>query len=752
MGVFYFEDKELPEYQNTDANKVLKVNTDGVFLQWLEDTKELPVNASFTTTAFNNGATTLNGVNLMTLNQNGPSNFNTFTPDFSQILTPSTNTGIDPPGTAYFVFGLGVNPSNGVWVVTSNTETAGETRIYVSGASNTSNYLTSWTQFTNTVINLKNLRSVVYANGIWALCSSENTTRQLYYTTDQTALTGWTQTANTGAWAVTASTTRMKFLNGQFVVLLNSSKIRVSTDCITWSEVTVNATSYNLQDIEYSPQLRRYIILTSSAGLLYYSGSSLPTSGSNMFTFVSITNGAANTISWSPKLGMFLTTPLNAPRNLINISNDGINWSQYSANGTWGSLARIGQWFNEFGGFFIIILQQTAPQCAISRDGLTWSFVSFTFSSIGNSIAFDSTSKTFMMSGTDVVHFKSVSSLFNTFVDPDKVYNTLNSNTRFRDVLEYDTQTITTGLGYNHFTPTSFTRPAINFDTTNSNANIYLQGSSFNGRIGTKFRISKTVSTNNGVRIHAYEPVKIVTPLVNMLNFNITSPITVYDFIPQTYFGSFDLTRVNDDTNEIWTGTWLVDNLNVYPLLGGTRQLGDFSVAGNLSVGGTATFNSLSISALTLPTAPRLGYRIIDATTGYTVDANCEPVIFITRSTTSSSPSRLSIPAASTLPAGLSFRVYIFNLPGRFTTLLNSAQIACSPASNNPLLFDTSNDIKYFVGNQIYSWSSSTVTYTVLDWYNWREWDTGKSRWLVTPVSKWVEPSPATTIWAGQDN
>jgi hypothetical protein len=91
-------------------------------------------------------------------------------------------------------------------------------------------------------------------------------------------------------------------------------------------------------------------------------------------------------------------------------------------------------------------------------------------------------------------------------------------------------------------------------------------------------------------------------------------------------------------------------------------------------------------------------------------------------------------------------------LPGRFTTLLNSAQIACSPSSNNPLIFNTANDIKYFVGNQIYSWSSSTVTYTVLDWYNWKEWDTGKSRWLVTPVSKWVEPSPATTIWAGQDN
>lgn len=175
------------------------------------------------------------------------------------------------------------------------------------------------------------------------------------------------------------------------------------------------------------------------------------------------------------------------------------------------------------------------------------------------------------------------------------------------------------------------------------------------------------------------------------------------------------------------------------------------SVTGNISATGNI-LGSFSPNPLNLVSAPRQTYRIIDATTGYTVDANCEPVIIITRSTTSSSPARLSIPAASTLPAGLSFRVYIFNLPGRFTTLLNSAQIACSPSSNNPLIFDVSGDIKYFVGNQIYSWSSSTVTYTVLDWYNWKEWDTGKSRWLVTPVSKWVEPSPATTIWAGQDN
>jgi len=45
MGFFITEEKELPEFSNTDANKVLKVDPSGVYLQWLQETTapaELP--------------------------------------------------------------------------------------------------------------------------------------------------------------------------------------------------------------------------------------------------------------------------------------------------------------------------------------------------------------------------------------------------------------------------------------------------------------------------------------------------------------------------------------------------------------------------------------------------------------------------------------------------------------------------------------------------------------------------------------
>lgn len=45
MGFFITEEKELPEFSNTDANKVLKVDASGLYLQWLQETTtpaELP--------------------------------------------------------------------------------------------------------------------------------------------------------------------------------------------------------------------------------------------------------------------------------------------------------------------------------------------------------------------------------------------------------------------------------------------------------------------------------------------------------------------------------------------------------------------------------------------------------------------------------------------------------------------------------------------------------------------------------------
>jgi hypothetical protein len=63
--------------------------------------------------------------------------------------------------------------------------------------------------------------------------------------------------------------------------------------------------------------------------------------------------------------------------------------------------------------------------------------------------------------------------------------------------------------------------------------------------------------------------------------------------IPQNYYGSFELTRVNDETDGIYTGTWLVDNVNVFPLLGGQRYTTNVEIAGNLTVDGNINIVNL---------------------------------------------------------------------------------------------------------------------------------------------------------------
>lgn len=831
MGVFYFEDKELPEYQNTDANKILKVDTDGVFLQWLEDTKELPTNAVFTTTAFNNGLTTSNGVNMMTLNQNGPSNFNTFTVDIPSILTPTTNTTIDMPGTAFNAFASAFNENNGVCVVTNSTTLAGEPRLYVSEPNN----YTTWTPI---ILAPSNTRSVDFGNNVWAMCGSASAQKQqLFYTTDLTAKTGWTQVEDSAPWSTARSINRMKFLNGQFVTLDTETNIRVSTDCITWSEVKIfTGVNYSLSDVAYSPQLSRYVITSTTGGILYYNGTSLPTTGSNMFTVVS--NAKILAVAWSTKLGLFVAVPFNT--NISCVSSDGINWTEINVPFVY---VRTVLWVDDFGGFFIVTPLQTPNNCFISRNGFDWTAAPLSFSAHGNSVSYNIVNKTFMFGGTDIVHFKNVSSLFNSFVDPDTVYNTFNSKTRFGSTIEYQPQVITTVTNSNQYMLNSFNGNTIEFDTTNEEGIIRIPGASFNGKVGMKYRITKTRSSNYGLKIRAYENCRLRSPFENVLNWNPNSPTPTYNLIPAGNFGSFDLTRVDDNTDGTWTGTWLVDNLNVFKgTLGGTsiknlettgdyRSQGDILVNGNIkglgagsgtfsfangtvptvtslniSNQGTAstptltfgdgvtepsglyanpTDNSINISTngvermlinnngisvtgnisvtgsisgpfspnpLNLISGPRATYRIIDNQT-WTVNANIEPVLILSRSIVPGAVNaRLEVPLPSTLPHGLNFRVYIFTLPGRNLSPTNSVEIEFLNSTNNALLLDLSGDIKFFQGNLVYTWNPTSTNYTLLDFYNLRDWQTNSSRWLVTPIGRWQTPSPALNVWAGQNN
>lgn len=539
-----------------------------------------------TTTNFNIGLTNSNNANMKTLNQNGPSNFNSFTTDYNLILKPSTTTGISVG--ANFLFGVDVNESNGVFIISSSVTTAGQPRLYVSGISGSANYLTTFTTITDSVLTgSNNWRSVAFGNNVWAVASHNAGGRTLFYTTNTLGTSGWIQVANSAPWTTSRTIIRLKFINGQFVILYAGSIIRVSTDCVTWSEITINATSYALQDIEYSPELRRYVIATRSLGFLYFDGTSLPTTGSNMFTFVSVINGTTNTIAWSSKLGMFLSRDASG---LYTYSRDGINWLQYTSTtlGTY-NFASI-KWINDFGGLFIDIVFQASNNCVVSRDGFNWVSVPLTMTNVAIFFAYNRTNKHFLFTGTGTAHFRDVNSLFNSYVDSDNIYNIFNSNIQFNDTLEYKSLVFTPQSGDNHFTISTFNKPNIEVNTTNANMNIYMQGQSYNGKLGTTFTIYKYASSNHNVRIHGYETTNIISPFGNITGFNFQSSPQFYNIIPAGYFGSFDIIRVSDVNN----GTWIIKNLNIYDSSGTRREIGNLSIASNLIVDGT--FNAPTVS------------------------------------------------------------------------------------------------------------------------------------------------------------
>ena len=524
-----------------------------------------------TPTQFNVGLNTSNNTNLKTLNQNGASNFNTYAPNYNLIINPTTSTA-NSSNTGIYQ-DIACDEVNGWYAYTANTSNTGQARLLVN---TTANVLTAWTAVSDTQINLNNVRHVVYGNGVWAVVSSSSTTRQLFYTTAVQPTTGWTQVANSAPWTTTRQINRLRFVNGQFITLDNGTRFRTSPDCSdgSWSaDIALATGTFSMTDITYSPELQRYVAVALSGGtIFYYNGTSMPTTA-NQFTAVSHSGGASNTIAWSAKLGMFIAQ--NFSTFAIHTSKDGITWTSYTPTGTWNAIQHI-RWVNDFGGFFMAGVNQTGNNLAVSRDGLNWSFIQTGVGTGVYGILYNQTAKVFLFVGTAIANrFRDASSLFLSYIDSDSIYNTFNSNTRFSDVIEYQNQLITPVSGNNHFTISTFTRPEVVFDTINTNANIYLQGASFNGRVGCKFKFIKS-NSNNNVRIHGYETTTLISPTGNVSLFNAQSSPQAYAIIPAGYFGSFELTRISDSGN----GVWIIDNVDVYDSAGTVREIGNLSVAG----------------------------------------------------------------------------------------------------------------------------------------------------------------------------
>lgn len=522
-----------------------------------------------TTTQFNVGLTNSNNTNMKTLNQNGASNFNSFTPTYTSII----NTQVTAGRTDANWFGIDYNPTTGVYIIGSNNSGTGIVRVAVSGSNN----LTTWTTYNDTTFAFGNMRHIVYGNtpNIWVAGTSSSVQRNFYYSTNTI---NWTLVSDTGSnshFATPRAYTRLKWINGQFVGLSSGSNVAFSTDGINWTLRQINATSYTLNDIVYSSELRMYVITTTSATVLYFNDTTgTGITASTTFTAQTTNVYASNAVAWSPKLSTFIIQSVGSATQWAS-SSDGINWRTFTTTALNANNGRI-EWVPDFGGFFVACQQATTNNSIVSRDGITWTQIALSISGNSRGFYYNSSQKVFVFGLDANLTFKNALTDFNNYVDSDNIYNTFNSNIRFADVIEYQNQVITPVSGNSHFSLSQFTRPEVVFNTTSANANIYLQGTSFNGRVGCKFKFIKNTVSSNDLRIHGFETCTLISPTGNVIGFNAQSNPQTYTIVPAGYFGSFVLTRISDTG----TGVWMIDSVDVDTGGGVQRILTDLSVAG----------------------------------------------------------------------------------------------------------------------------------------------------------------------------
>jgi len=537
------------------------------------------------------GNITTSSQNLFTLTHNGPAVFNTNIYNYTDLFTSFTQTGIITAGNFYF--GCDVNENNGVFVIASTTGTAGVTRLYVSGISGSANYLTTFTGITDSVLTgLSNIRTVIYANNIWLAVSASSASRQLWYTTNVLATTGWTQVANTAPFSTTRTIYSGKYINNQFLLTCSGSAIRFSTDGITWQEVIVNGTTYNLRNIVYSPELRRYVVTVLGANvILYYTGTTITTGIT--FAALNTANIESITLEWSSKLGLFLS---RNNTGLYNYSRDGATWSNYTATTVATYAAGSIKWIDDFGGLFIDGNQSQNTNILISRDGFNWTNIPLG-TGVGNFTVYNRVNKHIIIAGlgssANGLIYKDLSPYISIYGDLNNIYSTFNSNTIFNDNIEYRVQTFATTAIDNVIPITSFEKSIISLDTSNSSSSIYMQGTSYN-KLGAKFKINKTTSQNNSVLIVGYETCNIITPNITVNSFNFQSAPNSYNIIPAGYFGSFDLTRISNANN----GTWLIDNVNIFNVSGVNYTSKSLIINENLTVNGSIISNGRNIPSI----------------------------------------------------------------------------------------------------------------------------------------------------------
>jgi hypothetical protein len=405
-------------------------------------------------------------------------------------------------------------------------------------------------------------QDVVYGNGIWVVTQFASAVNNIRYSTDD-GLNWLTPTT------VNRSNRNVKFINGQFMTLHNGA-IRTTTDGITWVDPVNLTGGGQLNDVAYSPTLQRYVFVSSSNNVVIINSNTI--SPTPTFTNVAVSFNA-NRIAYSPKLEMFVCQQDILPFN-FQVSYDGTNWISIDPPTARNSFDII--WVNDFGGFFLAG-SSSFEEVDWSYDGFTWFNATLTDNMRLRSLHYNSTTKILLacnISNTGGIPlFYSKSTLTqNPFFDGSFV-NDITGQLVINNTTRITPQTLTTG----RYSVNSFNKSTIECNTTSGNIDIELNGTNFSGKVGTTFKVRKTISSANAVRlVGSAITTRVLSPLGEVALFDNGS--TAIDLIPATFFGSFDLVRVSDTSG----GTWYVNHM-IYDANGVERKLDDLAVVGDVS-------------------------------------------------------------------------------------------------------------------------------------------------------------------------
>ncbi len=143
-----------------------------------------------------------------------------------------------------------------------------------------------------------------------------------------------------------------------------TGRIAYSLDGFTWTTVNGSIDSNRWFALKYAPQLRRYIALGDTTGVNQIATS---TNGVDWVTIAAPTAVRWLGLAWSPRLGMFVATAVDAAMTMY--SRDGVNWiaNAIPSNNGWYRI----EWVDEIGRFVCAGTANT-KRLMTSTDGLFW--------------------------------------------------------------------------------------------------------------------------------------------------------------------------------------------------------------------------------------------------------------------------------------------------------------------------------------------------------------------------------------------